>query len=228
MHKKTIVISLGGSLIAPNEVDVDFIKKFSELILSHSKKGINFFIITGGGSVARSYIEYAKNLNIKNTDDLDWIGIQATRLNAELLRSSFGDFAFSRIIMDPDIIPDTDKSIIIGAGWKPGNSSDLAAVHVANTVNSKNLINLSNIDFAYDTDPKKNPNAKPIHESNWKDFRALLPTEWDPGLNAPFDPIAAEKAQELGLEVVILNGNNLDNLNNYIEDRDFIGTRIKD
>jgi hypothetical protein len=61
-------------------------------------------------------------------------------------------------------------------------------------------------------DPKKFPDAKIIKESSWADFRKILPTEWDPGLNAPFDPIAAKKAEELGLEVVIMNGKNIENL----------------
>jgi len=224
--KEHIIISLGGSLIVPNEIDVVFIKEFVDTITQYTGKGFKFVIITGGGHTARAYIEALKKISKPSNVDLDWIGIAGTRLNAELLRVSFGDIAHNSIIMDPDVITNTDKEILIGGGWKPGNSSDLAAVHSAQTVGARKLINLSNIDYAYDKDPKKFPDAQIIKESSWSDFRKLLPTEWDPGLNAPFDPIAAEKAEELGLEVVIMNGKNIENLKNYLDGEEFLGTVI--
>ncbi|MDE2031238.1 MAG: UMP kinase [Patescibacteria group bacterium] len=226
-EKEYIVISLGGSLIVPDEIDVDFLKSFTENIKNYTNKGFNFVIITGGGSTARTYIDALKKITNPNNIDLDWIGIATTRVNAELLRVSFGDIAHSFIVMDPDSILKTDKSIIIGGGWKPGNSSDLAAVHAACSVGAKKVINLSNIDYVYNKDPKKFPDAEIIKKSTWPDFRAILPKEWNPGLNSPFDPIAAQKAESLGLEVVIMNGKNIENLNNYLNGEDFMGTVIR-
>lgn len=224
---KHIVISLGGSLIIPDNIDISFIKKFIETIKEYTDKGFKFVIITGGGHTARVYIAASKEIVAPSHDDLDWIGIAATRMNAELIRVGFGDIAHSSIIMDPDSIPNTDKPVLIGAGWKPGNSSDLAAVHAAGSVGAKKIINLSNIDYAYNKDPKKFPDAEIIKESSWADFRKILPTEWNPGLNAPFDPVAAAKAEELGLEVSILNGKNIENLKNYLDGKEFVGTVIK-
>lgn len=225
--KEHIIISLGGSLIVPNEIDVVFIKEFVDTITEYANKGFKFVIITGGGHTARTYIEALKKISNPNNIDLDWIGIAGTRLNAELLRVSFGNIAHDSIIMNPDVITNTDKEILIGGGWKPGNSSDLAAVHSAQTVGARKLINLSNIDYAYDKDPKKFSDAVKIEQSSWADFRQILPTEWDPGLNAPFDPIAAQKAEELGLEVVIMNGKNIENLKNYLDGKEFLGTVIR-
>ncbi len=190
-----IIISLGGSLIVPDEINISFIKDFVNVITEYTTKGFSFIIITGGGKIARTYSIVAKEVNSANNVDLDWIGIAATRLNAELIRVLFGDLAYFEIIMDPDHIPSTDKSVIVGGGWKPGNSSDLAAVHAAKSVNAKKLINLSNIDYAYSKDPNKFPDAVKIEKSSWEDFRNILPTEWVPGLNMPFDPIAAKEAE---------------------------------
>ena len=225
--KNYIVISLGGSMIVPDKVDISFLNTFVKNLKEYSGKGFNFIIITGGGRLSREYNDIARQLNNPNADDLDWLGIRATRLNAELVRIAFGDYACSYIIMDPDNIPETNKSIILGGGWKPGNSSDLAAVHAAISVGAKKLINLSNIDFVYDKDPKKFSDAVPVREFSWLDFRALLPAEWVPGLNMPFDPIAAEKAESLGLEVVIMGGKNIENLKNYLDGKEFDGTTIK-
>jgi uridylate kinase len=226
-NSKHIVISLGGSLIYPNEIDTQFLNSFVGVIKEYVKKGYRFVIITGGGKIARNYVLSAQGINHPSNEDLDWIGIATTRLNAEFLRVLFGELAHDEIILNPDVIPTNDKPIMVGGGWKPGNSSDLAAVHVAASVGAAKVINLSNIDYAYDKDPNKFSDAVKIENSSWEDFRKILPTEWNPGLNAPFDPIAAEKAQTLGLEVAIMNGKNIENLKDYLEGKSFIGTVIK-
>lgn len=226
-NKEHIVISLGGSLLVPEQIDTAFIRSFVNMIHEYTKKGVFFVIITGGGRASRNYTLAAKEINSPTNVDLDWIGIAATRLNAELVRVSFGDIAHEEILFNPELIPNTNKPIIVGGGWKPGNSSDLAAVVCAETVGAHKIINLSNIDYVYTSDPRYNPDAIKIEQSSWADFRALLPKEWDPGLNSPFDPIAAQKAESLGLEVVIMNGKNIENLKNYLDGQEFLGTVIK-
>jgi len=62
---------------------------------------------------------------------------------------------------------------------------------------------------------------------NWQEFFQLVGEDWQPGMNAPFDPIASKLAQELKLEVVILNGKNTQNLSDYLNGKNFIGTIIK-
>jgi uridylate kinase len=225
-NSKYIIISLGGSLIVPENIDTVFLKEFTKTISEYADKGFHFLIITGGGRVARNYTLAAKDINNPSNDDLDFIGIATTRLNAELIRVSFGDYAHSQIILDPEIIPESNKPVIVGGGWKPGNSSDLAAVVAAKTLGAKQVINLSNIDYVYDKDPRYNPDAIKIENISWDSFRALLPKDWDPGLNSPFDPMAAQEAQKLGLEVAILNGRNIDNLKKYLNSESFIGTVI--
>ena len=69
-------------------------------------------------------------------------------------------------------------------------------------------------------------NAKPIKEISWKEFRKLLSTKWKPGLNAPFDPLAAKEAEKLKLRVFIV-GKNLNNLKNLLNGEKFKGTVIK-
>ena len=224
---KHIVISLGGSLIVPEEIDVDFLSLFVKTIQEYVSNGFKFVIITGGGKIARKYNNATRAIMTPSNEDLDMIGIASTRINAELLRIAFGYLSYGSIIMDPDNIPTTDKPVLVGGGWKPGNSSDLAAVHCAASLNIKKLINLSNIDFVCDKDPRKFPDAKIIKESSWADFRALLPTDWDPGLNAPFDPIAAKQAELLSLEVVIMNGKNIESFRNYLNGEAFTGTTVK-
>jgi uridylate kinase len=227
MNKDWIIISLGGSLLFKNDLHDDaYITAFVDLI--KSKTGTkNFAVITGGGTLARKMQEELKIKNPSATpDELDWVGIEATRANAKIVRDAFGDIAEVDIFMDPHSPILTGKSVLVGGGFRPGHSSDGASVVLAQTLGAKKLINLSNIDYVYTADPRTNPDAIKIEESNWADFRKLLPEEWAPGINAPFDPVAAKMAEELGLEVAVMNGKNLENLSNYFDEREFVGTVI--
>jgi len=52
MKKKVVVISLGGSLIIPDKVDVNFLSNFKKVIKNNLGK-YKFIIVCGGGSIAR-------------------------------------------------------------------------------------------------------------------------------------------------------------------------------
>ncbi len=118
MVKETIIISLGGSLVAPNEIDVGFLKNFRHCLQKYLDKK-RFFLYVGGGKVARLY---QKSLLEFGADDSerDWIGINVSRLNAEVVKQVFVKDAYSKVIVDPTKKINTKKDILIAAGWKPG------------------------------------------------------------------------------------------------------------
>ena len=221
----TLIISLGGSIIVPEEIDIGFLKKFRDTIIKHSKKE-KIVIITGGGKTCRKYISAAKKISKISNTDADWIGIKSTSLNAELVRSMFSNKAYHQVIQDPTKKIATDKKILISCGWMPGCSSDLDAVLIAKTFKADKVVNLTNIDHVYDKDPKKFKDAKPIKNISWKDFRKLIGNEWLAGKNLPFDPIASKKAQSLKLKVIITKGTNIENIKNILNNKKFIGTVI--
>ena len=224
---ETIVISLGGSLIVPDNIDVDFLKEFKALVLAKVEKGKKFVIITGGGRLCRKYNDVAKELGKPTNEDLDWIGIASLRLNAELLRIIFEKYAYREVVSNLTESFSSDKPIIIGSAYKPGWSSDWNAVQAAKTIGAKKVINMSNIDYVYDSDPKVNPNAKKIEKISWAEYRKLIPAEWNPGLNSPFDPVASKVAEEAGIEVAFTNSKPIDNLAKCLNGEDFAGTIIK-
>ena len=223
MEMDTLVISLGGSIIVPGEIDKSFLKKLREITLRLEQT--RFMIICGGGKICRNYQNAAKEIADVSKEDLDWIGISATWLNAELVRSIFGEEAHQKVIHDPKEQIDSSKRVIIGAGFEPGSSTDLRAVQLAKRFGAARVINMSNIDYVYSADPKKDPNAEKLTEISWAEFRKLVGNEWDPGLNMPFDPIASREGEALGLEVVII-GNDVDNFEKLLRGEPFRGTTI--
>ncbi|MFA5303846.1 MAG: UMP kinase [Candidatus Nanoarchaeia archaeon] len=224
MKSDIIILSVGGSLIVPNEIDVDFVKNFKELLLKRHER---FILVVGGGSIARKYQKALTNFD-SSKDDGDWVGIAATKLNAEFIKNVFKKNCYPDVVSNPLVELNFKEKFMIASGWKPGFSTDFDAVLLANNFGAKKVINLSNIEYAYDKDPNKFKDAKKIENISWKEFRKIVGDKWNPGLNAPFDPIASKKAEELGLEVVIMNGKNLSNLNNYFDGKKFVGTKISD
>lgn len=228
--KKTIIISLGGSLIVPDEIDWKFVKNFKKIIEKYIKKKYKFIIITGGGKTARKYIEAAGKIDSITNEDKDWIGIHATRMNAHFLRTIFRKHSFPIINKNPneiEIFYSFQEPILIAAGWRPGFSTDYDAVLLAKHFEVKKMVNFSNIDYAFDKDPNKFSDANKIEKISWKDFRKIVGDKWDPGMNVPFDPVASKLADEENIEVAIMNGKNMKNLENYLADKKFKGTIIK-
>ncbi len=221
------IVSLGGSLIVPGEIDVKFLRQFRGIIESQIKKGHKFVLITGGGRTSRRYSEAAKALGELNPDDLDWLGIHSTRLNGHLMRTIFRKTAHRRIITNPNLPEKATEPVIIAAGYRPGWSTDYDAVLLAKQYGAKTVLNLSNIDYVYDLNPATHKNAKPLKELNWHNFRKIVGNKWDPGANLPFDPVASRLAEKLKLQVVIMNGKNLPNLKNFLAGKIFKGTVIR-
>ncbi|MDE2021479.1 MAG: UMP kinase [Patescibacteria group bacterium] len=225
-ERERVVVSVGGSLIVPDGIDTDFLARFKELILEKVRQGFTFSIIAGGGKIARRYQDAANAVTPLSRQDLDWIGIHSTRLNAQLLRNIFVGYAHPQVVKNPTIDVEADEPIVIAAGWQPGCSTDYDAVLMAKNIGAHRLVNLSNIDYIYDSDPRDNLHAKKIEKISWAEFRKLIPEEWNPGLSSPFDPIAAKEAAALNLEVAIINGAKLEEFSHYLDGKPFVGTVI--
>lgn len=224
--KPITVISLGGSAIAPDGPNGAFVKSFVDSIKERVATGRRFVIVTGGGKTARNYYEALKATGNTNSDEGDWIGIYATHLNAQLVRLAFGALAHPEINTDPRNRMDWKSDVLIAGGWMPGRSTDYDAILLAKMYGAKNVVNVSNIDYVYTADPKKDTTAQPIPKISWVQLIAMLPQQWSPSISAPFDPIAAREAQKLKLSVSIVNGTDLQNALLAIDGKDFKGTII--
>ena len=151
------VLSVGGSIVVPQQPDESFLRDFS----SHIRRWLSvsadrkLILVVGGGGPARMYQQAYKNItdNTPSNDEADWIGIMATRLNAQLLKAIFSDMCPNPVVYDPTTVELFSGQILIAAGWKPGFSTDNDAVLLAERFSAKQVINLSNIEKVYTDDP---------------------------------------------------------------------------
>lgn len=228
MPNKITVLSLGGSLIIPKTgFDIKFLKDFKKMILEFVRRGHRFIIVCGGGATARNYQGAVKQVSELVSEDVDWLGIHTTRLNAQFVRSIFREWANPVVVKNPTKKIKWKESILVGAGWQPGCSTDYDAVLIAKTYGAKTIINLSNIEYVYDSDPKENPQAKRLTKISWKNFRKIVGDEWIPGANLPFDPVASRGAEKMKLKVIVMSGAKISEVKKAIEGKQFVGTTIE-
>lgn len=226
MKNKLFVISLGGSLIIPGKVDTKFLRNFKNLVQNQIKKGCRFIIITGGGKICREYQEALIKISKIGPTELDWMGINSTWLNAKLVQLMFEKLAYPEIAKNPERLVKFRQPILVGGGWKPGRSSDGSMIKFAHTYKAKTVINLSNVSYVYNKDPKKYKNAKKLTNLSWNELLKITGHKWIPGKNVPFDPTAARFAKKHKIKAIIANGKDLKNLDKMLSGKKFRGTAI--
>lgn len=225
----TKVLSLGGSIVAPDIPDTAFIRDF----VAAARRWLagdasrRLILVVGGGGPARAWQKaYREAATEQDSDAQDWIGIMATRLNATLIRGLFADLCPHDVVTDPTSVTVFGGTVLVAAGWKPGFSTDFDAVVLAERFQADVVVNLSNIAKVYTADPKADPSATPIDTISWADFRAMVGDEWSPGKNVPFDPIASKRAEAIGLRVICAAGRDIPNIEAILDGKPFVGTTI--
>jgi len=224
-----IVISLGGSIIIPGEVNYTYLKKFVSLIKKYSKNN-KIVIVTGGGITARKYINSLRKDNL-NEDIYSLIGIATTKLNARLVNGFFNKI----VVGLPDSLNEVKKSlekdnvVVIGSlGFQPDMTSDGDAAEVAEYIKADLFLNLTNVTGLYDKDPKKFKDAKLVKNIKFDEFYKIAKKiGFKAGQHFVLDYKGAEIIKKAKIKTIILNGLNLKNLENIFKGKEPIGTVIK-
>lgn len=240
--KNLIVVSLGGSIMYPDQIDAAYLKKFKKFVEKYLRRGKKFVIVAGGGKISRRYQEAAAKITKVSNEDKDWLGIHATRVNAHLLRTIF------REVADPVVLDSRHKMkrliypVTIASGWRPGWSTDFIAVALALDFGAGEAViagkpshvfpirsrgALRAIAASNGTSDKDLDKTKPFTDLTWRKYRKLIPQKWIPGFHSPVDPVAARLAEKKGIAAIVLNGKNLKNFGNLLEGKEFQGTIIQ-
>lgn len=222
-----IIVSLGGSIVCPDGIDIGFLKSFNLFIRRHLKIGYRFGIVVGGGGPARVYQNAASDiLSSVSDEDKDWIGIHATRLNAQLLRTIFKDVANPVVFDSSRKITRSKHPVFIASGWEPGWSTDYIAASIAAHFGAPMFINAGKPSHVFDKDPARHKDAKKFDALTWREYRRLIPRRWSPGLSSPIDPVAAKLCEERSIKAAVINGKDLKNFAKVIAGKKFNGTLI--
>ncbi len=229
MKPEVTVISLGGSIIAPRGVDAAFLKSFAGLVDRYlrAEEARKLIVVCGGGSLARDYQAALREASPSaSSDDLDWVGVAATRVNGELVRRLLRPWCVDDLVTDPTAVSVFTGRVMVAAGWKPGFSTDNDAVVLAQRFSAGRVVNLSNIARVYSADPRTDPTARPLDRLSWKEMLAIVGGEWTPGKNTPFDATAAAAAAASRITVMFAEGRDLQNLERILTGGTFVGTTI--
>jgi uridylate kinase len=225
--KKIIVMSLGGSLIIPENVDTDYLRKFKKVIMKNIKH-FKFVIVCGGGSTARKYISALEGEG-KSHYIQSLAGISATRMNARFMSYFFGFDPEKGIAHDMHNVKNLLKTrdiVFCGAlRYAPNQTSDATAVKLCAFLKT-DFINLTNVKGLYNSNPLDNKNAKFIPKATISEFnRIVLSIPNKPGMHAPVDHTAMKVIREHKIRTYILGKDTLQ-LDNLLNNKSFEGTTI--
>jgi len=168
-----IVIKLSGSVFSENVAKTS-LQKYAAMFKSISRK-TQLVVVAGGGQIARHYINVARSFGVDEAS-LDELGIEVSRLNAQLLVYALGKQAHSHIpknLKEVVVAADTGKIVVTG-GLHPGQSTNATSVQIAEKINASMFINATDVDGVYDADPKTHKNAKLLKTIKLRNLRNML------------------------------------------------------
>jgi uridylate kinase len=220
-----VVVSIGGSILVPGENDADFIRKLAEMLKEVSKE-VQLSVVCGGGKTARYYAGIAKDLG-GDTYAQDMVGIAATRMNAQLLSLALGD-------MPDTITGDVEETarasapgkISVMGGTVPGHTTDAVSAMVAASMRADRIVNGTSVDAVYTDDPRKNPDAKKITSMTIDELSDIVYKEHGASKSSVFDPLGVKLAKENRIDILMVDGRNLDELRNAILGKKINGTFV--
>ncbi|MFA5357318.1 MAG: UMP kinase [archaeon] len=225
--KKTIVLSVGGSLFFDDKPRTAHIAKFCETINDLAKEGFAFVLVVGGGQVARTYQASAKSLGA-NYFEMDEMGISVTKSNA-LLFTYIIENAWKDVLQDVKMARKVLSfgRIPIFAGNMPGQTTDAVAASVAEYLQC-DFCNLSNVDGIFASDPATHPSTKMFDELTHTKMLSLLKAiASKPGAHTFVDQQAAHILWRSRVRSFFINGSDLANFKACVRGEHFKGTIVQ-
>jgi len=233
LQKKRVVIKLSGSIFSlsnNNEQDnheyYNTFKQYSD-VLTNLTNDVQPIVITGGGSIARLYINFARKLG-QDEATLDLLGIAISRINAKLLIASLGNYAYPEVPQSLDDVGRFVESnkIIVSGGLHPGQSTNATSALIAEKTGASEFINATDVNGIYDSDPRKNNNAQLFEkiEVN-KLLKMLLKESSMAGEYDLLDIVALKVIERSKIKTKVILSNPT-NIYNTIQGRNYIGTEL--
>lgn len=180
-----VLLKLSGEALAPqneNGIDPAAAKMISKQIQSVVHLGANLAIVIGGGNIWRGKVGLELGMDRATAD---YMGMLATVMNSLALMDALENIGVTtrvqtsiemRAIAEPYIrrralrhIEKNRVVIFAGGTGNPYFTTDTAAALRAVEINADLLIKATKVDGIYDSDPKKNPDAKKFDRLTYMD-----------------------------------------------------------
>ena len=223
---ESLVISLGGSIVYGESLNLNFLKKFSELIVGQ-KKYDRVGIVVGGGRLARMYIGELKKFGV-NDNVLDEIGINATRMNALATATFFTDVntKIPITVNEAAEMAHSYRHIVMG-GTEPGHTTDTVSVLLAERIGADIVINATSVDGVYSADPRKSPDARKFSRISYDDaIKLSINASIGAGPNVFMDITSLNIAKRSSIEIHVVNGLDLNVYSRILSGVEHDGTVI--
>lgn len=227
------VLMLGGSVFAREAPDVDYLGRFARLVQERVACGERILIVAGGGRPAREWIQAARAAGQEDEAVLDAIGIQATRLNAQLLQATLhvhlGPQTATSIPADVATTAGLleHHRVAVMGGTVPGHSTDFVAASLATAADADHLYVLTNVEGVYSADPATDDSAHLLPELPTSRLVALAGSDgWSAGRSGIVDPSCARHVHEHRLALTVMNGRDLDGLTADLQGRRNVGSVV--
>src|SRR5437879_7677547 len=159
VHMEKVVVSLGGSVLVPGDDDARYLRDLAALFREVSER-VKLFIVTGGGRIARYYIETGRELGIGERT-LDEFGIAVTRLNARLLAAALNGRANrepAKTYAEAAALG-RRHAIVIMAGTRPRHTTARVSPSLARLRHAPRIVNATSVAGGHTDDPQKDPTA---------------------------------------------------------------------
>jgi len=201
-----IVISLGGSLLT-RELTPENFKKYADVLNRLRKQGHKLVVVVGGGKTCREYRDIAKKFTIDNVL-LDWVGIQATHLNAFTLITALGKNAHPVSLRTvQEVKKHFNDKILVCGGNLPGSSTGYDAALFAEAIKADLLIKASDVPGVYSADPDLDPNAKKYDRLTHDEFLKIIEQNpQTPGEYRLFDLKATKLIKKNKIKTIFIDG----------------------
>ncbi len=137
-------------------------------------------IVAGGGTNARKYISLGTKLSLDQAS-LDQLGIEITRLNAQVLITALRGNSYPAVPESLDELMDLanlsskgkQKRIVVCGGLHPGQSTNAVGALIAEKIGAT-FVNATDVSGVYDKDPNKFKDSKLLKSVSPKELSEIL------------------------------------------------------
>jgi uridylate kinase len=222
-----VAVKMGGSVLAPDEVNLDYVRKVAKVFLKAAKQH-KLYIVVGGGPLSRNFIVACRKLGADEST-CDEVGIEISRLNARVLISALGAIVYPQPAKDfhEAILAGQTYKIVVMGGTHPGHSTDAVCAMLAEKARAHRIVRATNVDGVYSDDPKLNPKAELLRKMTCMDLVKICSRSiGKAGSSGAFDHLASKIIARAGIPASVVNGNDLANFEAAILGKKFKGTEI--